>query len=426
MNTTLKTLFTLALTLTSLLILSGCKKRPRVPTVTTGSSETKKTDKKRIAIITCNGGGGHMAATKALTEYLAADYELVPINMLTDIWASHDLIRSCTFGRCTGEDFYNLLINKKWFWCMNNIAKLGKIDINLRSGAIQKSISTYMKKVRPDLIISVMPLFNGFLQKTAHALRIPLVIIPTDIDLGAFVHKMQPHDTQLVFGIPFYDAHQQRQLKKAGISKSMQRELGFPLREAFFQEKDRTALAQEFGVKPGQKIITVLMGAAGSSATVRYVKELLKLQDNLCIIACIGRNTKAAEQLRSLKVGKGKKLIVVGFTDRIADYMAAADLLITKSGTVSVCEAIKIKVPILLDQTSGGALAWEAYNAQLIANKGFGEVITSFTELPNLVHELLQEEEQTQIRSRLRAFDTNSFNVKIQELVRELLPEKEA
>jgi len=45
--------------------------------------------------------------------------------------------------------------------------------------------------------------------------------------------------------------------------------------------------------------------------------------------------------------------------------MAASDLCITKSGSVSVCETIYSNLPVLLDATSD-VLRWEQFNHRFI------------------------------------------------------------
>ena len=80
---------------------------------------------------------------------------------------------------------------------------------------------------------------------------------------------------------------------------------------------------------------------------------------------------------------------IVGFTERISDYMAVSDILITKSGTLSVCEAIYMNLPMLLDATST-ILPWEQFNHTFIKQHNFGESITDYAMIEPMISALLQ------------------------------------
>ena len=62
---------------------------------------------------------------------------------------------------------------------------------------------------------------------------------------------------------------------------------------------------------------------------------------------------------------------MVGFTDRVYEYMAWADLVLTKPGGITVFESIFSELPIL---------AWEPFleqekrNAQFLVERGMGRV----------------------------------------------------
>ena len=57
--------------------------------------------------------------------------------------------------------------------------------------------------------------------------------------------------------------------------------------------------------------------------------------------------------------------------------MTIADLLISKSGSQSVCEALYTNTPIFLDATSP-SLPWEKFNHLFIKQHGFGNQITEY------------------------------------------------
>ena len=80
---------------------------------------------------------------------------------------------------------------------------------------------------------------------------------------------------------------------------------------------------------------------------------------------------------------------IVEETNRISDYMAVSNLLITKSGTASFCEAIHMHLPMVIDATSS-TLIWERFNHKFTLDKGLGMVIKNYEQLPQFVAEFFK------------------------------------
>src|SRR5690606_9201037 len=113
-----------------------------------------------------------------------------------------------------------------------------------------------------------------------------------------------------------------------------------------------------------------------------------QMQHPIHIIACIGLNTHSKKTLEQLFIPAHITLTIIDFTDRIADYMTLADIIITKSGSISVCEGIIMNTPLLLDATST-VLPWERFNHHFITTHQFGDIITKHSHIGPLVSSLL-------------------------------------
>ena len=104
----------------------------------------------------------------------------------------------------------------------------------------------------------------------------------------------------------------------------------------------------------------------------RFYEELNALPGvETTIIA--GRNEKLRERLE----GKYEHIHVVGYTDRVYDYMARADLMLSKPGGITMFESIFSELPLL---------AWEPFlqqeinNARFLLRSGIGAVAAKETE----------------------------------------------
>ena len=89
----------------------------------------------------------------------------------------------------------------------------------------------------------------------------------------------------------------------------------------------------------------------------RFYEELNALEGVKTTLIC-GGNQKLYDRLH----GKYENIEVVGYTDRVYDYMAQADLMLSKPGGITLFETIFSELPIL---------AWEPFLQQEINNARF-------------------------------------------------------
>lgn len=355
-------------------------------------SSLVKPAQKEVLIFTSTGGGGHMSASNAMAEYLKGDYKVTIIPILK-ILESFDPIKAITFNYYSAEDFYNYLITHNWIWVTNQYSTIGGWVINLNQYSLAKALEKYLKYNTVDLIISVVPYFNGALLKAVQKNNIPLLIVPTDLDGSTFVNGLDhPDYKKLYYFTSFDDEEIRKKFEYAHLPSERVILSGFPIRKSFFAPKDKKRIKQDFGVPKDKSVVMVLMGAAGSHLCYRYVRRLAKSKLPLHIVACIGRNEAIRKKIAGIKLPSHITLTIVGYTDRISDLMSIANVLITKSGSVSFCEALYMNVPFMLDYTVG-VLSVEAFNLEFAKKHNLAEVVTNFRQVPGLIQKYLTDEE---------------------------------
>jgi UDP-N-acetylglucosamine:LPS N-acetylglucosamine transferase len=84
------------------------------------------------------------------------------------------------------------------------------------------------------------------------------------------------------------------------------------------------------------------------------------------------------------------RLHALGFTDRVADYMAASDVLVTKPGPGSLSEAFQKRLPVVVAENRE-TIPMERFNARFVAEKGVGAVVRRWSEAPPAVLALLKD-----------------------------------
>jgi len=345
---------------------------------------------KKILILTSIGGGGHISTSSALFSYLSKDFEIQTINLFKDLLSPLDLFHKLTFGRFHGEDIYNYFISKKKVWILTLFYKLGIWNIALQKRKIKKIVLDYIKQNNYDLIISVIPFANHIILEAAQELNIPFLLIPTDLDLRTYLIGIsQPQYEKFYLAIPFYDKRIYAQIDDAKIPHHHIHIIGALLRNDFYLMKNTHHLKNELNLPKDKHIVMILMGAQGSCEMVKFIQALSAITVPIHIIACIGKYNSIKTKLNSIKLPPHISLSIITFTSHIADFMTTADILITKSGSISVFESIYMHTPMLLDATSM-ILPWEEFNHHFIKQHNFGTSISSYKHVAPLTESILK------------------------------------
>ena len=162
------------------------------------------------------------------------------------------------------------------------------------------------------------------------------------------------------------------------------------------------------------------MGAVGSQESLTYMNSLKDLDLPVHILVCIGKNRSIRRQLEQITLPSHITITIIGFTQRISDLMAVSDLMITKTGTVSVMEGIYMNLPLLLDQTSP-SLMWEAFNLDFVESHGFGERITDYSQVNSLVKKYLCNPSYlSSVINKLSSFEKKHFGTELKKLLEKI------
>ena len=372
--------------------------------------------KKKIVIFSCEGGGGHTAVARALNDYLIEEYEIL---IVSDFFYE---ISSAARG-VSAVAIYNYLLANKWYRAINWYYTAGIYFFNtVTHKQSVKKIKDYLLQHKPDLVISVIPMTNNLILQATQSLNIPFLLVPTDLDIRTFIAKINaPTYDKFKLAIPFETPETHEAITKAQIPASMVCTTGFVIRPSFFEQKDIALIKKEFAVPENKPVILLLLGAVGVERIITFTQELSRIKSAAHVLVCIGKNESLRAQLNVITLPPYLTITVIGFTDKIADLMAITDLFITKSGSVSVNEAIYMNLPMILDAT-GPLLRWEAKNHKFVQKNQFGISLTDISMLPAIVDTLLNSAHKlSAYGQRLKSFEKKHGGTERKKLINEML-----
>jgi processive 1,2-diacylglycerol beta-glucosyltransferase len=207
-----------------------------------------------------------------------------------------------------------------------------------------------LKRVQPDLCIATHFLPAEILAWliARKKLRARNAIVVTDYD----VHAMWLCRTVDRYYVAVQESAEY--LSGIGVAREKLRVTGIPIDPLFEVPVARSEARRKFGLSPDARVLLISAGGYGIGPVEHLVEDLLALKRHWQIVAIAGKGEKLKKSLEQLSKAGGKlpaggdRLVVVGFTKEMDQYMAAADVLIGKAGGLTTSEALARGLPMVL------------------------------------------------------------------------------
>jgi UDP-N-acetylglucosamine:LPS N-acetylglucosamine transferase len=340
----------------------------------------------------------------------------MPVSIWHEVLSSLDWFHVVCKGRYSGEDLYNLMLRRGFYGAINFYAILGEGYMVLNKKRIQKRFGKYLDTFieKPDLVISVVPFFNGGLVPAAFERDIPFVLLPTDLEIATFLVGFSDGQLYEKKNFSLALAYDDPELKLKALQKVCLRHdqvnvTGFPVRAAClkkYTEEEVLFFKEKFFLQKEEEVVTLVLGAVGGKSLMQYTLEIAKIDMRsrrpLVLNVCCGRNKQApkkiirklislgAQKLRAfdnstlMLTESGIRIHIRGFIKDLPELMACSDCIISKTGSCSVNEAIYLEKALLLDDTpesSSRRLKWESANVPFVKKYRLGDAFSTVDEL---------------------------------------------
>jgi processive 1,2-diacylglycerol beta-glucosyltransferase len=179
-----------------------------------------------------------------------------------------------------------------------------------------------------------------------------------------------------------------RYLRCFGVPAGAASVTGIPIHPAFGEPKDQAACRRRHGLGLEGPVLLLLSGGGRPTSGEEALRTLLDVAPPVEVVAVTGRNTADRKRLSAVPVPARHRVRVLGFTDRMDELLAAADLVVTKPGGLTVSEALARGTGIvILDPIPGQ----EERNSDYLLENGAALKCNHIQTLPYKVTELLRE-----------------------------------
>lgn len=214
----------------------------------------------------------------------------------------------------------------------------------------------------------------------------PIVCVPTDYE----VEGLWPHLYTDLFCVA--NEHMSETLRPRKIPETRIQITGIPASPDFSMEYDKMQMRKEFGLPEDKQVVLYLAGASLPRPYVHFrnsVDQLIPYMhtySNMHMVIVAGKDTEYARELRQKTSEHGlTNVTVFEYVDQMAGLMAASDLIVCKSGGLTVTEILCIGVPMIL---LGRAYGQEKANVSMLTAFGAALHVTTARELIELLHQI--------------------------------------
>ncbi len=219
----------------------------------------------------------------------------------------------------------------------------------------------------------------------------PQLTVVTDYD----AHRIWAHEPTELYCVASTLAA--ASLRAHGVPASQIEVTGIPVMPAFALPVDAAAIRKDFGLTGKRPIVVQASGGHGVGPVEETYRALLAAGVPAEFVVVCGRNEAARKKLASIRPPARHRARVLGFTDRMRDLMAVADLLVTKPGGLTVSEALACGLPMALISPIPGQ---EARNSDYLLESGAAVKANSVAALTGKIDELLSS--KTRLREMRR------------------------
>ena len=302
---------------------------------------------KKILIVYATAGIGHKKASIAVKK--AYDEMNLPGVEVTLIDA---LDYTNNFFKWSYLQAYLLMVNKlPTFWGLSYyLTDMPFVDLfvsyirRINNWANSKKLVNYILDTKPDVIISTHFFASEVIAdlKQKSLVLSKLVTVVTDYKIHAWwvaegtdAYVVASEDTR-------------RDLEGRKVDPSRIKVMGIPIEPVFSKVLDRPKIFKETGLRDDLFTILVIGGGFGVGPIEGIVKVISQIPRELQTVVVCGHNEDLVQKIRSLKDEYKLNMKVLGFIDNVYEYMDISDILISKSGGITVSESLAKEIPLVV------------------------------------------------------------------------------
>ncbi len=298
----------------------------------TGEIAAKPRASPRVLILSASIGEGHDLPARELARGLS---ELAPageIRVMDGLAAMGPVAESVAMRAATFETTWGNRLFDLNYWLLADFAPTRALTGSLAYALGAARLARLVEQQRPDVVVSTYPGVTEVLGRLRQCNRLGVPAVSAITDLAALRYWSHPGvDLHLV-------THPESVAEVRSIAPESEivpvRGLNSP---DFATPPSQAEARRALGLPPEPKVVVVSGGGWAVGDLEGAVEATLGVDGAVAVVLC-GRNEAVRTRMERRYAGR-RRVRVMGFTDRMADLLAAADALVHSTAGLTVLEA---------------------------------------------------------------------------------------
>ncbi|MHC6179943.1 MGDG synthase family glycosyltransferase [Clostridium sp. JNZ X4-2] len=236
-----------------------------------------------------------------------------------------------------------------------------------------------LKKVNPDLILSIHPNFNGSLMNILKKYNIKIPFITLIADLVSISPLWADPRADYIIS-PTQEA--KYKCMEFGVPAEKIKVLGFPVRWRFY---NHTCQREDYNMN--KPLNCMIMSGGEGVGNMKKIAEILLDNFNCTVKIVAGRNAELKKRLEKSLIEKyGNKVEIYGFTKNVQDLMWCSDIAFTRGSPNVIMEAVACNVPLII---TGALPGQEEENPKFVEKYNLGIICKDTRKIKTVISDLI-------------------------------------
>ncbi|MBL7998461.1 MAG: glycosyltransferase [Candidatus Kapabacteria bacterium] len=294
----------------------------------------------KVLILSASAGAGHVRAADALVQAFHSEGAAREIYHLDTLQYTTKALRN-VYSKA-----YIEMANKApelLGWIYDVTDKVRKPEKRMQ--ALERlNVGLFMrllKRHQPDLVVNTHFLPADIITHLRHREKLTCkqAVVVTDFD----VHSLWFNPSVEYY---FTACEEARVYMSAmGINAGNIHTTGIPIDSSFGITVDKKTARRTLGLDADIPVVIISAGGFGVGNMEQILQSLMQTRNPVTVLAMCGRNAELKERVESLQLTQQSaqsksRIVPVGFTTAMHDYMSAADIMIGKPGGLTASESL--------------------------------------------------------------------------------------
>lgn len=335
----------------------------------------------RALVLTADIGEGHDLPARMIKADLEEEVPGAEVEIANGLEAMGQIVSAVVRGGSRVTFRWMPWLFDVQYWLITKFAPTRWLAHHLSYWLGARGLLKLIERHDPDVVISTYPGVTAVLGMLRENRRLLIPVQSAITDLAGLRYWAHP-GVDMHFVTHPESIEEVERLAGPGSVEWMRP----PISRDFLMPRTRSDARQALDVPAHARLILVSGGGWGIGDLEGAIEAALAGDDST--VACItGRNEVAREKLEQ-RYGDNERVRVLGFTDQMSDWMAAADAMVHSTAGLTVLEAHIRGCPVVSFGFSAGHL--RANNAAF-ERFGLAEVARSEHELGSVLRHLSRE-----------------------------------